>query len=143
MYKWGDLRELEWVHPVLYPQRGGVAGSYVLFSGSLDVAQPCPDTCSLSESTFADGLWSRRRLWGSTCLCKSSLWSSADGQEVNRILCVPKWTLCLYSRLVPRELSGLCIYSPTLSSMCPSLCSIQESEEWLLVAEILRLESNH
>ena len=80
---------------------------------------------------------------GEARVCKSSLWSSADGQEVNRILCIPKWTLCLDSRMVPRDLSGLCIYSPTLSSMCPSLCSIQESEEWLLVAEILRLESNH
>ena len=124
-------------------ERGGVAGSYVLFPGPLDVARPCPDTWPLSETTFADGLWSKWRLWGSPYVCKSSLWSSADGQEVNRILCVPKWALCLDSWLVPLELSGLYIYSPTLSSMCPSLCSTQEAEEWLLVAEILRAESNH
>ena len=74
-------------------------------------------------------------------VCKPSLWSSVNGQEVNRILCIPQ--LCLNSRLVPQELSGLCIYFPILSSMCPSLCSIQEAEEWLLVAKILWAESNH
>ena len=63
----------------------------------------------LSFVHFTDGLWSRWRL-GSTCLCKSSLWSSADGQEVNRILCFPQWALCLNSQLFPQELSGLCIY---------------------------------
>ena len=52
---------------------------------------------------------------------KSSIWSSNDGQEVSRIICVPKWALCFDSGLVPQELSGLCIYFPTLSSMCPSL----------------------
>ena len=77
------------------------------------------------------------------CVCKCSLWSSANGQEVNRILCIPQWALCLDSRLVPQELSGLCIYFPILSSMCPSLCSTQKAEEWLLVAEILRAESNN
>ena len=54
-------------------------------------------------------------------LYKSSLWNSADGQEINRILCVPQWASCLDSGLVPQELSGLCIYFPILSSMCPSL----------------------
>ena len=29
------------------PERGGVAGSYVLFPGLLDVAWPCPDTWPL------------------------------------------------------------------------------------------------
>ena len=76
-------------------ERGGVAGSYVLFPGPLDVARPCPDTWVLSETTFADGLWSKWRLWGSPYVCTSSLWSSADGQEVNRILCLPKWTCAL------------------------------------------------
>ena len=47
------------------PERGGVAGSYVLFLGPLDVARPCLDTWPLSEATFADGLWSRWRLWES------------------------------------------------------------------------------
>ena len=138
--KWGDFREPEWVHPVSWEGRSG----WELCS------LPRTLRCGLAlsrhlafETTFANGLWSRWRQWGSPCVCKCSLWSSADGQEVNRILCVPKWALCLDSRLVPWEASGLCIYSPTLSSMCPSLCSIQEAEEWLLVAEILRPESNH
>ena len=36
---------------------------------------------------------------GSTYLCKSSHWSSTDEQEVSRILCIPKWALCLDSGL--------------------------------------------
>ena len=61
--KWGDLREPEWVHPVPSPERGGVAGSYVLFPGPLELAQPCPVTWPWSEATFAGGLWSRWRPW--------------------------------------------------------------------------------
>ena len=76
-------------------------------------------------------------------MCKSSLWSSTDGQEVSRILCVPKWALCLNSGLVPQELGGLCFYFPTLSSMYPSLLLNPEAEEWLLVAETLWVQSNH
>ena len=63
-----DLREPEWVHPVPSPERGGVAGSCVLFPGCLEVAQPCPVTWPLFEATFADGLWSRWRLW-EACVC--------------------------------------------------------------------------
>ena len=107
--KWGDLRKPEWVHPVPSPERGVVARNYILFPGPFEVAQPCLVTWPLSEATFADGLWSRWRLWEAR-VCKSSLWSSADRQEVNRILCVPQWALCLNSQLVPQELSGLCIY---------------------------------
>ena len=33
MCKWGDLREPEWVNPVPSSEKGGVAGSYVLFPG--------------------------------------------------------------------------------------------------------------
>ena len=80
---------------------------------------------------------------GSPCVCKPSLWSSVDEQEVNRILCIPQWALCLDSWLVPQELSGFCIYSPIFSSMCPSFCSTQEAEERLLVSKTLWAESNH
>ena len=141
--KWGDLREPEWVHPVPSPERGGVARSCVLFPELLEVAQPCLVTWPLFEATFANGLWSSWRLWEAHVCVKPSLWSSADGQEVNRILCIPQWALCLDSQLVSQELSGLCIYFPILSSMCPSLCSMQEAEEWLLVSKILWAESNH
>ena len=143
VYEWGDLREPEWVHPVS-PERGGVAGSYILFPGPLDVAQPCPDTWPLSEATFTDGLWSRWRLWGSTCVCKPSLWSSTDAQEGNRILWVPLWALCLDSGLVPWEFGwAFAFISWPFLPCVPHFRSTQEPEECLLVAKILWAESYH
>ena len=115
----------------------------------------CPFPRTLRSGPALSGhlafVWSHFCWWslvqveavGSMCVCKCSLWSSANGQEVNRILCIPQWALCLDSRLVPQELSGLCIYFPILSSMCSSLCSTQESGECLLVAKTLWADSNH
>ena len=53
------------------------------------------------------------------------------------MFCVPQWALCLNSGLVSQELSGLCIYFPTLLPCVPHFCSTQEAEEWLLVAKKL------
>ena len=101
--KWGDLRARVG-SPSPFPWEGWSGWGLCPFPGNLVNGPALSGHLAFVWGHFCWWSLVQVEAIGSTCLCKSSLGSSVDGQEVNRILWVPLWALCLDSRLVPREL---------------------------------------